>query len=189
MFRPPFGEYNATTLSVAQSRRLAVFTRSRDTIDWREEGSSSAASIARIITRAETGASQSHPVILMHNGPVGNPATVAALPTIITFYRDHAYTFVDLAGRVLPRPASGDWDGNGTVTPGVVIGATWYLRNRNSSGPADVLFQYGGPSDRVVTGGWDGNSSTTPAVVRGTRWYLRNQNSGGIGTVTITFTP
>jgi hypothetical protein len=181
VYRPPFGEYDSTTLSVARSRNMSVFNWSVDTIDWQEEGSSSAASINRIITRAQAGASQSHPVILMHNGPVGNPATVAALPTIITFYRDRGYTFVDLAGRVLDRPIAGDWDGNGTVTPGVVRGNTWYLRNSNSSGPADIVFAYGGPADRVITGDWDGNGTFTPGIVRGNRWYLRNSNSTGPG--------
>jgi peptidoglycan/xylan/chitin deacetylase (PgdA/CDA1 family) len=180
-FRPPFGEYDGTTLSVAQSRRMAVFNWSVDTIDWQEEGSSSAASVARIIARGEAGAGQSHPVLLMHNGPVGNPATVAALPTLITFYRDRGYTFVDLAGHVADRPIAGDWDGDGTVTPGVVRGNMWYLRNSNTPGPPDIVFGYGAPSDRVVTGDWDGNGTWTPGVVRGNHWYLRDENSTGVG--------
>ncbi|HYB15970.1 MAG TPA: hypothetical protein VEF71_10930 [Streptosporangiaceae bacterium] len=53
----------------------------------------------RIITLAEQGGSQSHPVVLMHNQPAGNPAAVLALPTIINFYRGRGYTFVDLLGR------------------------------------------------------------------------------------------
>ena len=40
-----------------------------------------------------------HPVVLMHNQPAGNPATVLALPAIIRFFRDHGYSFVDLLGR------------------------------------------------------------------------------------------
>jgi hypothetical protein len=78
----------------------------------------------------------------MHNGPVGNPATVAALPTLITFCRDRGYTFVDLSGRVLDRPVSGDWDGNGTTTPGVVRGNRWYLRDENSTGVGEYAFAY-----------------------------------------------
>ena len=38
----------------------------------------------------------------LHNQPGGNPATVAALPSIIAFYRDRGYTVVDLAGNVDP---------------------------------------------------------------------------------------
>ena len=37
-----------------------------------------------------------HPVVLMHNQPAGNPATVAALPVIIRFFRSHGYRFVRL---------------------------------------------------------------------------------------------
>ena len=33
---------------------------------------------------------------LMHNQPIGNPATVSALPTIIQFFRSHGYRFVAL---------------------------------------------------------------------------------------------
>ena len=39
-----------------------------------------------------------HPVVLMHNQPAGNPATVAALPVIIRFFRSHGYGFVRLPG-------------------------------------------------------------------------------------------
>ena len=35
-----------------------------------------------------------HPVVLMHNQPAGNPATVSALPVIIRFCRAHCYRFV-----------------------------------------------------------------------------------------------
>jgi hypothetical protein len=38
------------------------------------------------------------PLVLMHNQPAGNPATVLALPTIINFLRSHGYTFVNLLG-------------------------------------------------------------------------------------------
>jgi len=178
-FRPPYGSYNSTTLALAQARNLSVWNWSVDTEDWKAGGSSSAFWVDRIISRAEAGGSQSHPVVLFHNPPDGNPATVAALPTIINFYRDRGYTFVDLAGRIADRPITGDWDGNGTVTPGVVRGDTWYLRNSNTAGPADVVFRFGLPTDRPITGDWDGNGTTTVGVVRGNTWYLLNANRGG----------
>lgn len=37
-----------------------------------------------------------HPIVLMHNQPAGNPATVSALPAIIQFLRSHGYRFVTL---------------------------------------------------------------------------------------------
>ena len=179
VFRPPYGSYNSTTLSLAQARNMVVWNWSVDTEDWKAEGSASATWVNRIVERAQAGGSLNHPVILMHNPARALPATVAALPTIIRFYRDRGYTFVDLAGRVATKQVAGDWDGNGTVTPGVVRGSTWHLRNVNSAGAANVSFGYGQPNDRPVVGDWDGNGTATPGIVRGSTWHLRNVNSAG----------
>jgi peptidoglycan-N-acetylglucosamine deacetylase len=102
-FRPPGGSYNSTTLSLAQQRRMTFWTWSVDTEDWKANGSSSAYWVNRIITLAEKGGSLAHPVVLMHNQPAGNPATVQALPTIIRYFGSHGYTFVDLLGRTAAR--------------------------------------------------------------------------------------
>jgi peptidoglycan/xylan/chitin deacetylase (PgdA/CDA1 family) len=109
-FRPPYGSYNSSTLSLAQARNLSVWNWSVDTEDWKANGSGAATWVNRIISLAQAGGSQTHPVVLMHNSPAGNPATVAGLPTIIKFYRDRGYTFVDLAGRVAARPPFGAFD-------------------------------------------------------------------------------
>jgi peptidoglycan/xylan/chitin deacetylase (PgdA/CDA1 family) len=98
-FRPPYGSYNATTLSLAQQRRMKFWTWSVDTEDWKANGSSSSYWVHRIISLAEQeGRVLQHPVVLMHNQPAGNPATALALPTIIRYFRSLGYTFVDLAG-------------------------------------------------------------------------------------------
>src|SRR5215217_3928109 len=99
-FRPPYGSYDSTTLSLAQARNMQVWNWSVDTEDWKAAGSGGPFWVDRIISRAQAGGSQEHPVVLMHNAPAGNPATVAALPSIIAFYRDRGYAFVDLAGGV-----------------------------------------------------------------------------------------
>jgi peptidoglycan/xylan/chitin deacetylase (PgdA/CDA1 family) len=53
--------------------------------------------MTRIIGLAEQeGGTQRHPVVLMHNQPAGNPATVRALPVIIRFFRSHGWRFVSL---------------------------------------------------------------------------------------------
>ena len=63
--------------------------------------------------------------------------------------------------------------------------ATWYLRNRNSSGtPNAGVFQYGAVGWRGVTGDWNGDRIDTAGVVNpanpaGLTWYLRNTNSAG----------
>ena len=73
-FRPPYGNY-----------------------DWMARGSGSSYWISRIIRLAKgEGGALRHPVVLMHNQPAGNPATVSALPVIIRFFRSHGYRFVRL---------------------------------------------------------------------------------------------
>ena len=97
LFCPPGGNYNSTRLSLAQQRGMTVWLWSVDTEDWKANGSSSSYWVNRIISLAEQqGGVLSHPVVLMHNQPAGNPATVLALPTIIQYFRDRGYTFVDL---------------------------------------------------------------------------------------------
>jgi peptidoglycan/xylan/chitin deacetylase (PgdA/CDA1 family) len=76
---------------------------------------------------------------------------------------------------------AGDWDGDGTSTPGVVRGATWFLRASNA--PADTTtlpaFDFGLPSDQRVVGDWDGDGTTTVGVKRRSAWMLRNANQAG----------
>jgi hypothetical protein len=126
-FRPPYGSYNSTTLSLAQARNMSVWNWSVDTEDWKAAGSGSSYWVDRIISLAETGGSQSHPVVLMHNSPTGNPATVAALPTIIDFYRDRGYTFVDLAGRVANRLPFGAFDSARADGTGLITARGWTI--------------------------------------------------------------
>ena len=96
-FRPPYGDYNATTLRLAQQRRMSVWLWSVDTEDWKAKGSASAYWVQRIIRLAESqGGRLNHPVVLMHNQGAGNPATVKALPVIIRYFRSHGYRFVAL---------------------------------------------------------------------------------------------
>jgi hypothetical protein len=52
------------------------------------------------------------------------------------------------------EPIVGDWDGNGTVTPGVVRGNQWLLRNSATGGSATISFAFGGIGDLPVTGEW-----------------------------------
>jgi peptidoglycan/xylan/chitin deacetylase (PgdA/CDA1 family) len=99
VFRPPYGNYNSATLSLTQQRDMRLWTWSVDTEDWKANGSPASSWVNRIVSLAESeGGVLSHPVILMHNAPSGDPATVAALPTIIKYFQAHGYTFVNLEG-------------------------------------------------------------------------------------------
>ena len=76
---------------------------------------------------------------------------------------------------------------------GVYAPATgaWLLRQRNSSGPAQVLFTYGpGGSGLVaITGDWDGDGVDTPGLYDpGTgAFFLRNANAAGAADAVFTF--
>jgi peptidoglycan/xylan/chitin deacetylase (PgdA/CDA1 family) len=99
VFRPPYGSYNPATLGLAQQRRMKTWLWSVDTEDWKAGSSSSQYWVNRIISLAESeGGALQNPVILMHNAPSGDPATVKALPTIISYFRGRGYTFVNLQG-------------------------------------------------------------------------------------------
>ena len=95
-FRPPYGEYDSTTLRLAQQHRMSVWLWSVDTLDWTADGSGSPYWVQRIIRLAEQGGALLHPILLMHDARPGDPATVAALPAIIQFFRSHGYRFVAL---------------------------------------------------------------------------------------------
>lgn len=92
-------------------------------------------------------------------------------------------------GLASDQPFFGHWDQRSSIdAPGVVRGATWFLRRTQTSGPADITFNYGRPGDIHVVGDWNNDGITTPGVVRGQTWYLRNSNTGGNADVVLTFT-
>jgi len=101
-FRPPDGVLPGVG-QVARSRGLRVALWSVETRDWRLQAGVSADRSGRlsrtIAARAEAGGRQQHPVILLHDGGGYRGATVAALPSIIDYYRRHGYRFVRLDGR------------------------------------------------------------------------------------------
>ena len=82
-------------------------------------------------------------------------------------------------GRPGDIPVCGDWNGDGRDGIGVVRGATWFLRNAISGGPANVQFNYGRAGDVPLAGDWNADGRDTPGVRRENVWFLRNALSGG----------
>jgi glucose/arabinose dehydrogenase/PKD repeat protein len=82
-------------------------------------------------------------------------------------------------GKIGNIPVAGDWNGDGTDTPGTFKDGYWYLRNTNSTGPYDVKIAYGKPGDTPVVGDWNGDGIDTPGIFKDGYWYLRNTNSTG----------
>jgi hypothetical protein len=86
-------------------------------------------------------------------------------------------------------PFMGDWDGNGSETPGLYRQSDGYvyLRNSNTQGNANIRFRYGNPGDVPIAGDFDGDGFDTVSVYRPSNQtvYVSNRlgSSGdGIGT-------
>ena len=99
-FRPPHGNFDATTIDAARAQAQTVALWDVDPGDWRNI--SADVIIANVTQRARAPA-----VILMHNGKF---ATIEALPRIVAAYRAAGFTFVTLSElqRRLPLTAIND---------------------------------------------------------------------------------
>ncbi len=77
-------------------------------------------------------------------------------------------------------PVVGDWDGNGTDTPGVRADIHFLLLNsiRTAVDP-DVVASFGAPEHLPLSGDWDGNGSDTIGVWAGGWFLLKNSNTSG----------
>ncbi len=104
--RPPYGNFNASTVAIAASMHMSVWTWDVDTQDWMARGSADPYWVRRIVSLAESeGGALTHPIVLLHDQSAAMPATVAALPLIIQYFESRHYTFVDLLGRGGPPDA------------------------------------------------------------------------------------
>lgn len=81
-------------------------------------------------------------------------------------------------------PISGDWDGNGVKTPGYFQGGTFYLRNANSAGAADVTFVFGEARGFPVAGDFNGDGRDDVAVFLNGTWQVRTTGSGATSSFT-----
>lgn len=81
----------------------------------------------------------------------------------------------------------GDWNGDGTDTPGIYHNGTFYLYNSTSGGAADVTFAFGVAGYLPVAGDWNGDGIDTIGVYRKSThtFYLRDSNSAGAADITV----
>jgi hypothetical protein len=93
-------------------------------------------------------------------------------------------------------PLAGDWNGDGTTTPGLYNAGQWYLINTIPSfeaivapSAAEIKFSWGSPSVNYtpLVGDWDGNGTDTPGHYLGVRWELHNKNDGGVASKSFSF--
>lgn len=75
-------------------------------------------------------------------------------------------------------------------TIGMYNNGTFYLRNSNTAGIADIVLTFGNPTDYPIVGDWDGDGVDTIGVYDSSTgvFNLRDSNSPGAPTHTYTFT-
>jgi peptidoglycan/xylan/chitin deacetylase (PgdA/CDA1 family) len=114
LFRFPFGDRNARTISVVNKAGYVAVRWSVDTLGWK--GTSGGMTKSKVISRAVGGAKPGE-IILMHVGSNPDDKTMldaAALPTIITRLKALGYGFVSLEALL----AGGGTGGGGVIQPG-----------------------------------------------------------------------
>jgi len=99
-FRPPYGSYNETTVTLARDREMSSVYWSQDTEDWTTPLHFSTTFQRTIVNRA-TNPLTRHPNVTLHDGSPGDyrQNTIDSLQRIITFYKQRGYRFTDPAGR------------------------------------------------------------------------------------------
>lgn len=107
-FRPP-GGFENNVLAAAAKRNLTSVLWTTDSLDWQQPNHTTAAATAAIVKRATATNGNAHPIVLMHSFKASHEPesqvssyrgnTIAALPTIIEWYRAHGYRFVRMDGK------------------------------------------------------------------------------------------
>jgi peptidoglycan-N-acetylglucosamine deacetylase len=111
MFRPPYGMWNHTTLSLLRKYKMLMVLWSVDTDDYERPGVN--VIVQRALAGLEPGA-----IILLHDAGGDRSQTVAALPRIVKDLRKRGYKLVTVPRLLLDNPAPKDQDVAGLVGAG-----------------------------------------------------------------------
>jgi peptidoglycan/xylan/chitin deacetylase (PgdA/CDA1 family) len=98
MFRPPYGDWNATTLQLLHKYHMLMVLWSLDTDDWQLPGA--ATIVHRVLSGAKPGS-----IVLMHDAGGNRSETIAALPKVIRGLRARGYKLVTVPQLLLDNPA------------------------------------------------------------------------------------
>jgi peptidoglycan-N-acetylglucosamine deacetylase len=104
LFRPPYGSWNKTTLSVLSQYKMLMVLWTVDTNDWQRPGVQ--AIVHSVLKGARPGA-----IVLMHDGGGDRSQTVAALPIIIKDLRARGFRLVTVPQLIVDNPPPHDQRG------------------------------------------------------------------------------
>lgn len=106
-------------------------------------------------------------------------------PASFQIHRPGATPQVVNFGGPTDEPVAGDWDGNGTMNPGVRTPATRKFTLR-SPGTGTFGIVFGAPGDRPVAGNWDGGRAWEIGVWRAaTAAFQLRLSTGAISTIVL----
>jgi peptidoglycan/xylan/chitin deacetylase (PgdA/CDA1 family) len=97
IFRPPYGDYNASIVQTARSLGLATVLWNVDPSDYTQPGT--AAIVQRVLAQVRPGS-----IIISHDGGGPRGETLAAYPTIISSLRARGYRIVTIPELLGFRP-------------------------------------------------------------------------------------
>ena len=97
VFRPPYGDYDASVIDIARSLGLATVTWNVDPSDYTQPGTG--AIEQRVLAQAQPGS-----IIISHDGGGPRGQTLAAYPTIIARLRARGYRIVTIPELLGFRP-------------------------------------------------------------------------------------
>jgi peptidoglycan-N-acetylglucosamine deacetylase len=97
LWRPPYGAFNTTTLTILHALKMLIVLWTVDTSDYARPG------VPRIVYTAISGA-RPGAIILMHDGGGNRSETIAALPRIIAAIRKRGYHLVTISQLLADDP-------------------------------------------------------------------------------------
>jgi peptidoglycan/xylan/chitin deacetylase (PgdA/CDA1 family) len=97
LFRPPYGQFNATTLAITRKLKMLTILWTIDTMDFSQPG------VAKIVSSVVDGAKPGA-IVLMHDAGGPRAQTVAAIPRIVAALRRRDYTLVTVPRLIADDP-------------------------------------------------------------------------------------
>jgi peptidoglycan/xylan/chitin deacetylase (PgdA/CDA1 family) len=97
LFRPPYGSFDANTLGILHAERMLMVLWSVDTKDYE-------ARTAKPVVYTALSGARAGSILLMHDGPLSRPQTLAAVRKIVPALRRKGYRLVSLPALLRDDP-------------------------------------------------------------------------------------